>query len=164
MKKIDKTDTIETIFTRGRFEVDYYQREYRWGRKQVEELIMDFYHAFQNDYDPVEHTSPQAVEKYGYYFMGSIICTDSSPRQIVDGQQRLTTLTLLLIYLRNLQKQVKGIPFLPVHIDNLIYKDNFGAMAFNVNVEERNSCIQALWDENKAYTSDNESNQNLLAR
>ena len=164
MKKIDKTDTIETIFTRGRFEVDYYQREYRWGRKQVEELIMDFYHAFQNDYDPVEHTSPQAVEKYGYYFMGSIICTDNSPRQIVDGQQRLTTLTLLLIYLRNLQKQVKGIPFLPVHIDNLIYKDNFGAMAFNVNVEERNSCMQALWDENKVYTSDNESNQNLLAR
>ena len=36
MQKIDKTDTIQTILTKGRFEVDYYQREYRWGRKQIE--------------------------------------------------------------------------------------------------------------------------------
>ena len=164
MQKIDKTDTIETILTKGRFEVDYYQREYRWGRKQVEEMIMDFAHAFQNDYDPVGHTSPSAVEKYGYYYMGSIICTGTSPRQIVDGQQRLTTLTLLLIYLRNLQNKMTGIPFLPVSIDNLIYKDNFGTMTFNIYVPERNACMQALWDDNKSFTSENESNQNLLAR
>ena len=127
-------------------------------------MIMDLAQAFQNDYDPAGHTSPLAVEKYGYYYMGSIICTETSPRQIVDGQQRLTTLTLLLIYLRNLQRKITGIPFLPVNIDNLIYKDNYGTMAFNIFVPERNACMQALWDENKSYTSDNESNQNLLAR
>ena len=39
MQKIDKTDTLETILTNGRFEVDYYQRKYRWGRTQVEQMI-----------------------------------------------------------------------------------------------------------------------------
>lgn len=162
MQKIDKTDTIETILTKGRFEVDYYQREYRWGRKQIEEMIMDFYDTFQKNYDPVNHTSPQVVEKYGYYYMGSIICTNDAPRQIVDGQQRLTSLTLLLIYLNRLQIELQTLP--QVNLLDLIYKDNFGTPSFNIYVPERKDCMQALLDGNKAYASENESCQNLLAR
>ena len=164
MQKIDKTDTLETILTRGKFEVDYYQREYRWGRKQIEQMLMDFYDTFRQYYDPVNHGAPSEVQKYGYYYMGSIICTNDNTRQVIDGQQRLTSLTLLLIYLRNLQNQTTGVPYLPVNIDGLIYKDSYGTMSFNLDVPERNDCMQALWDRNKAYTSDNESNKNLLAR
>ena len=43
MKKIDKTETLKTILLRSSFEVDYYQREYRWGRVQIEQMINDFY-------------------------------------------------------------------------------------------------------------------------
>ena len=164
MQKIDKTDTLETILTRGKFEVDYYQREYRWGRKQIEQMLMDFYDTFRQYYDPVNHGAPSEVQKYGYYYMGSIICTNDNTRQVIDGQQRLTSLTLLLIYLRNLQDQTIGVPYLPVNIDGLIYKDSYGTMSFNLDVPVRNDCMQALWDQNKAYTSDNESNKNLLAR
>ena len=164
MQKIDKTDTLETILTRGKFEVDYYQREYRWGRKQIEQMLMDFYDTFRQYYDPSNHASPSEVQQYGYYYMGSIICTSENTRQIIDGQQRLTSLSLLLIYLRNLQNKAAGIPYLPANIDSLIYKDNFGTMSFNLDVPERNDCMQALWDQNGAYRSDNESNKNLLAR
>ena len=164
MQKIDKTDTLETILTRGKFEVDYYQREYRWGRKQIEQMLMDFYDTFRQYYDPANHGAPSEVQKYGYYYMGSIICTNDNTRQVIDGQQRLTSLTLLLIYLRNLQDQTIGVSYLPVNIDGLIYKDSYGTMSFNLDVPERNDCMQALWDQNKAYTSDNESNKNLLAR
>lgn len=165
MQKIDKTDTLETILTRGKFEVDYYQREYRWGRKQIEQMLMDFYDTFRSYYDGYSHKSTAEVQEYGFYYMGSIICTNGTIRQVIDGQQRLTSLTLLLIYLRNLQQNLTNIPFLPVKkIDDLIYKDNYGTMAFNLDVPERNDCIQALWDQNKAYTSDNESNKNLLQR
>ena len=164
MQKIDKTDTLETILTRGKFEVDYYQREYRWGRKQIEQMLMDFYDTFRQYYDPANHGAPSEVQKYGYYYMGSIICTNDNTRQVIDGQQRLTSLTLLLIYLRNLQNQTTAVPYLPVNIDGLIYKDSYGTMSFNLDVPERNDCMQALWDQNKAYTSDNESNKNLLAR
>ena len=165
MQKIDKTDTLETILTRGKFEVDYYQREYRWGRKQIEQMLMDFYDTFRQYYDPANHGAPSEVQGYGYYYMGSIICTSENTRKIIDGQQRLTSLSLLLIYLRNLQNQLTGIPYLPVkQMDDLIYKDNFGTMSFNLDVPERNDCMQALWDQNWAFTSENESNRNLLAR
>ena len=165
MQKIDKTDTLETILTRGKFEVDYYQREYRWGRKQIEQMLMDFYDTFRQYYDPNNHGAPSEVQGYGYYYMGSIICTSENTRKIIDGQQRLTSLSLLLIYLRNLQNQLTGIPYLPVkQMDDLIYKDNFGTMSFNLDVPERNDCMQALWDQNQAYTSENESNKNRLAR
>lgn len=58
MQKIDKTDTLETILTRGKFEVDYYQREYRWGRKQIEQMLMDFYDTFRQYFDPANHGAP----------------------------------------------------------------------------------------------------------
>lgn len=164
MQKIDKTDTLETILTRGKFEVDYYQREYRWGRKQIEQMLMDFYDTFRQYFDFTNHSTPSEVQTYGYYYMGCIICTNQTTRQVIDGQQRLTSLTLLLIYLRNLQSQITNVPYLPVNIDGLIYKDNFGSMSFNLDVPERNACMQALWDQNKAYVADNESNKNLLAR
>lgn len=164
MKKIDKTDTLETILTKGRLEVDYYQREYRWGRIQIEQMINDLYDAFKENYDLYENNSPVEVQNYGYYYMGSIICTGNAPRQIIDGQQRLTSLTLLLIYLRNLQNAQQGIPFLPVAFDHLIFKDDFGVMAFNLDVPERNECMRALWNENRAYETKNESTRNLVER
>lgn len=62
MQKIDKTDTLETILTRGRFEVDYYQREYRWGRTQIDQMLSDFYDTFREYYDP-------AICKCKYFFL-----------------------------------------------------------------------------------------------
>jgi uncharacterized protein with ParB-like and HNH nuclease domain len=57
---------------------------------------------FLEDYEP-DHGRSQ-VEKYGHYFLGSIIISDKEGQKyIIDGQQRLTTMTLLLIYLHNLQ-------------------------------------------------------------
>lgn len=85
MQKIDKTDTLEVILTRGRLEVDYYQREYRWGRKQIEQMIMDFYDTFRLYYDAGSHGSTKEVQNYGFYYMGSIICTNGNTRQIIDG-------------------------------------------------------------------------------
>lgn len=164
MKKIDKTDTLETILVKSRFEVDYYQREYRWGRIQIEQMINDFYDTFMDSYNMNCHNSTAEVQNYGYYYMGSIICTGSSPRQIIDGQQRITSLTLLLIYLRNLQQHTQGIPYLPVPMDNLIYKNSFGVMSFNLDVPERNDCMMALWNENWAYVPTNESTRNLMDR
>lgn len=146
MQKIEKTDMLETILTRGKFEVDYYQREYRWGRKQIEQMLADFADTFRQYYDPTDHASPAEVAQYGYYYMGSIICTNEATRKIIDGQQRLTSLTLLFIYLRNLQAQLSGVDYLPVNIDRLIYRDDYGAMVFNLDVPERNACMQALWE------------------
>ena len=116
------------------------------GRKEIEQMLADFADTFRQYYDPTDHSSPAEVVQYGYYYMGSIICTNETTRKIIDGQQRLTSLTLLFIYLRNLQAQLSGVDYLPVNIDRLIYRDDYGAMVFNLDVPERNACMQALWE------------------
>ena len=73
-----------------------YQREYTWGQYQWKDLYDDI---CENDYG---------------YFIGSIICIDNSSDafqikelEVVDGQQRLTTLCLLLTAIYNRLKQHK---------------------------------------------------------
>ena len=46
MQKIDKTDTLKTILSGRKYTVDYFQREYRWGRKQIEQMLADFQGTF----------------------------------------------------------------------------------------------------------------------
>ena len=47
MQKIDKTDVLKKILSGRRFIVDYFQREYHWGRKQIEQMISDFQGTFE---------------------------------------------------------------------------------------------------------------------
>src|SRR5436853_495887 len=97
MKKIDGTPkTIRELFTGVKYTIHYYQREYQWQTKQVEELIDDLTEEFFEFYSKDDERSK--VLEYGHYFMGSIVLT-AEDNAIIDGQQRLTSLTLLLIYL-----------------------------------------------------------------
>lgn len=164
MNKIDKTETLTKILSHRRFAVDVFQREYRWGRKQIEQMISDFQGTFEQNYDPVKHDTPQEVENYGYYYMGCIICTGGSPYKIIDGQQRLTSLTLLLIYLNNLQKEQASQGYRMVQFSDMIYDDHFGTKSFNIDVEDRRSCLQSLSDNKLDFQAENESAQNMLER
>jgi uncharacterized protein with ParB-like and HNH nuclease domain len=49
-----------------------------------------------------------AGENYNNYYLGPfVVSSKDGKRSIIDGQQRLTSLTLFLIYLHNLQKELK---------------------------------------------------------
>ena len=79
-----------------RFEIPDYQRPYAWTTEQTGALLDDLLHAIGN----VESVSEAAP-----YFLGSIVTIKNGIQpqaQIVDGQQRLTTLTILLCVLREL--------------------------------------------------------------
>jgi len=105
------------------------RREYRWEDKHIKELINDLTSRFLEDYEP-GHERRQ-VEDYSHYFLGSIIIVNrDGANYIVDGQQRLTSLTLLLIYLRNLQKE--GNYSEQVNIDELIFSERYGEKSFNL--------------------------------
>lgn len=151
---------VHDLLGGSHFGIDYYQREYKWGTKQLSELINDLTSRFQENYS--EGDTSKAVAQYGHYFLGSIVVSKGSDAsQIVDGQQRLTTLTLLLIYLNNLQKESAQ----QVDIKNLIYDDDFGEMTFKLSIPERNSCMEALFRQTP-FDPDgkSESVQNLYAR
>lgn len=164
MNKIDKTDSLTKILSHRRFTVDVFQREYRWGRKQIEQMISDFQDTFEEFYDPNDHDTPEEVENYGYYYMGCIICTGGSPNKIIDGQQRLTSLTLLLIYLNNLQAEQAVQGYRTVKFEDMIYDDHYGKKSFNIDVDERQLCLEALLSNNDVYQPDNESAQNMMDR
>lgn len=164
MQKIDKTDTLKTVLSGRKYTVDYFQREYRWGRRQIEQMLGDFQNTFEEYYNPEDHDTTEEVMGYGFYYMGCIICTGGSVKKIIDGQQRLTSLTLLLIYLNNLQKEVIHNVDERVPLDDMIYSNAFGKKSFNVEVEDREPCMQALLQEDKTYAPENESCRNMADR
>ncbi len=164
MQKIDKTDTLKTILSGRKYTVDYFQREYRWGQKQIEQMLADFQGTFEEFYDPDDHDTPEEVMNYGFYYMGCIICTGGSKKKIIDGQQRLTSLTLLIIYLNNLQKETVKDEDLLVPLDDMIYSKAFSKTSFNIDVADRGTCMQALLQKDKTYMPVNESSQNMLDR
>ena len=96
--------------------------------------------------------------------MGCIICTGGSVKKIIDGQQRLTSLTLLLIYLNILQKKAVTNEDDRDSLDEMIYSKAFGEKSFNIDVDNRVSCMQALLKEDKNYKPENESTRIMLER
>lgn len=133
MRKIDgKAKTVRELLKGVKYSIDYYQREYKWHDKQIRELVDDLSGKFLEDYQPGHERAK--VADYPHYFLGSIIISEKdSASFIVDGQQRLTSLTLLLILLRNLQKdRVKK-----VNVDELIFSEKFDQKSFNIHVDER---------------------------
>ena len=76
------------------FEIPDYQRPYAWTTEQATELFDDLYSAMQD---------ARASGASSQYFLGSIVLikNDRDPKaMVVDGQQRLTTLTILFAALR----------------------------------------------------------------
>jgi len=106
-KSIDgKGKTIRDILFGRKFYIDYYQREFKWQTKQIDELITDLTDVFLRSYEPGHER--RAVAGYDRYFLGSIIISQKNGRDfIIDGQQRLTSLTLLLLFLMKRQQSAE---------------------------------------------------------
>ena len=86
------------VFNDGyRFEIPDYQRPYAWTTEQTSELLDDLLYAMGRT-ENVSDASP--------YFLGSIVIIKEEDDQplsyVVDGQQRITTLTILFSVLREL--------------------------------------------------------------
>jgi len=130
MKKIDGTPkSIRELFTSVKYTIHYYQREYQWQTKQIEELLSDLIEEFFEFYSDTDERSK--VLDYGHYFMGSIVLTNED-NAIIDGQQRLTSLTLLLIYLfHQLEDEEERAEVL-----QLIYSKKAGTKTYNIHVPE----------------------------
>ncbi|KAG1668863.1 hypothetical protein FOA52_004958 [Chlamydomonas sp. UWO 241] len=78
-----------------KFDIPVYQRPYSWHTKQVYEMLQDFYKAYASGQE---------------YFIGAIVTTradarPSAPYQIIDGQQRLTTVFIMLSCLHTWAKE-----------------------------------------------------------
>nr|WP_315848149.1 DUF262 domain-containing HNH endonuclease family protein [uncultured Rhodoferax sp.] len=78
------TKTIENFFTGKTLVIPSYQRDYAWRERNVDDLFADI---------------EEALEAGGGHYLGTFILSQTdkaAPVHVVDGQQRLTTLTMLL--------------------------------------------------------------------
>ena len=133
--------TIRELLKGVKYSIDYYQREFKWGEKHATELVNDLVTKFCEKYD--EGHERQKVVDYPHYFLGSIIISKKdSVSFIVDGQQRLTSLTLFIIFLNNLQSGRND----AVQIEDLIFSERYAKKSFNLDVEERAPCMEALFE------------------
>lgn len=82
-----KIISVSDLFTDTSYVVPIYQRNYAWRENEIEQLIEDIYSSIIHDNQE--------------YFLGNLIVnqTDNNKYEVIDGQQRLTTLFLLINYL-----------------------------------------------------------------
>ncbi|MFP6232988.1 DUF262 domain-containing protein [Helicobacter pylori] len=135
----------------NQFVIPIYQRLYSWGKEQCKQLWDDIIKIGGND-------------KMNGHFIGSILyvrvdATHSSPLLIIDGQQRLTTITLLFIALRNhLNDEDEFLEkFSHQKIQNryLINSDEKGDKKFKLILSEPDrDTLLSLIDENKRKPSE----------
>ncbi|MBA4155687.1 MAG: DUF262 domain-containing protein [Chitinophaga sp.] len=83
---------IGSVLKGKRFKVPAYQRSYAWEKEHVESLLNDINDAIKN--------------KEREYFLGSIVVTagDNNRYDVVDGQQRLTTVSLIIAAIKDIFK------------------------------------------------------------
>ena len=94
---------IQEVFSRFWFRIPDYQRAYVWGKDEISELIDDINYASEHNPD-------------GQYFLGSMVLRRSArsedgvsfeEHELLDGQQRLTTLMLMLACIRDRTDKVQ---------------------------------------------------------
>jgi hypothetical protein len=108
MKKLEAHEVpLSKVFSSDyEFAIPDYQRPYTWGTEQATQLLDDLYDAV--DRNPDEP-----------YFLGSVVLVKDAnvpQAEVIDGQQRLTTLTILLSVLRELSDDEKD------YLDKLIWE------------------------------------------
>ena len=85
----EKEFSIRDIFT-GNYSIPIYQRAYAWSDKEIETLVDDIYDYY-------------SLGTNQNYYIGSLVVhkDNNDLENVIDGQQRLTTLSLLICYLKN---------------------------------------------------------------
>ena len=161
MTRIDSNArTIRELLANTKYQLDYYQREYSWQAKHVTELLDDLNKVFLESY--TEEDTLANVPTYNHYFLGSIIISHAEgQRYIVDGQQRITTLILLLITLYRSLENGR----LRDQVDQCIYSLSGGTEGFNLDVSDWHELMEALYTDTPFDESDqSESIQNIVLR
>lgn len=94
---------IDALFSNTTYYIDFYQREYKWNEVPVKRLLEDVFYIFNEEYIKFKNNDTeikQLINKYSWYYLNTYVTNLIDGKiYVVDGQQRLTTITLILIKL-----------------------------------------------------------------
>lgn len=141
-----KEYSLRDILQSKKYTVDYFQREYSWTAENINQLVYDLTNAFYEKYK--EGDTSDSIDNYNTYYMGPIVLYDNGvSSSIIDGQQRITSLTLLLIYLKRLSADVE---------ETLIYSKVRDKKSYNIIIPEREKCLDCLFNNGSYDVSDDD--------
>jgi uncharacterized protein with ParB-like and HNH nuclease domain len=139
---------IDRVFSNTAYYIDFYQRDYRWTDEPVTRLLDDIFHKFKEQYARSGHLDPgkeTITAYYPWYYLNTYVTNIVDGRvYVVDGQQRLTTLSLILIKLRHLAKSHGS--KLAGWIDTKIAGQSGFEQEFWMNHVGHSAAQQALYD------------------
>ena len=97
---------IDKVFSNTTYYIDFYQRQYKWTEIPVKRLLDDVFYRFNEEYKKFKDSDipiNKNIDKYSWYYLNTYVTNIVDGKLfVVDGQQRLTTLTLILIKLKHL--------------------------------------------------------------
>lgn len=125
--------TVNTCLQQ-KFVLPTYQRDFKWEVKHLQELMTDVQEAFLGEWQNTH--GRRDVLGYESYFLGTIITTQVTQggKAIVDGQQRITTLTLLLAFIHRYSRKNPELGISPV--DQSIRRRVAGQNEFNLDMDD----------------------------
>ncbi len=130
-----------------KFFVPAYQRGYRWRPNEVEVLIDDLERFMQ------EEDEKEAQKRCPFYCLQSIVVKnrESDQLEVIDGQQRLTTILIMLQALETIKKE----DTLKMRFENnTLTKENSVENLFEIKYETREPSDEWLFEITKAYIYD----------
>lgn len=162
-----KDITLRDVFGKQRsYFIDIYQREYKWKGEQVKTLLNDIEARFIQYDRPQCHPAEiklDVFKRFEPYFLNTFLTHESmGDSSIVDGQQRLTTLLLILIKLYQVLKEIEvdplnnGKTFRSQKLEELIFESNdFGGVTrFKIYNENREEAFRALIENHQIEKKD----------
>ena len=147
--------TLDKVFsTSSSYYIDIYQREYKWTNKQVQTLLNDIQVRF--DVGVIREDDPKRITEdvlgnFEPYFVNTFLTNDiPGKKNIVDGQQRLTTFLIVLIKFYQIVKLEKGKNselkiYAADYIEDRIFETGaFGDKKFKIHNENRAKAFSAI--------------------
>ena len=103
MDVVPDKQNVDKVFANTKFLIDFYQRDYRWTEEEITRLLDDVFFRFREHYLRLKDLDPSRETisaQYPWYYLNTYVTnTVDGHVYVVDGQQRLTTLSLILIKL-----------------------------------------------------------------
>lgn len=103
---------IDKVFSSTTYYIDFYQRQYKWTDEPVRRLLDDIFYKFNAEYGRHRDNDTELdklIERYSWYYLNTYVTNNIEGKvYVVDGQQRLTTLTLILIKLLHAAKRAES--------------------------------------------------------
>ena len=160
---------LNYIFSKSKpYSLDVYQRDYRWSDEKdykiVTQLLIDIELRFENNIQYQKRYSGEELpkilkdveENFKAYFLNTIMLNEQSGYvYIVDGQQRLTTLLLVLIKLFHLGKEYDTEMNIDKILGEKIYEEDLASVKnFKISNEDRNVIIRKIFEKEQITEDD----------